>query len=502
MKWANPRSGSGTVAELWTQGEFDQARSAARMGRTTYPIFISPQGWPDPDLVEFAVSGDLAAKARSTQTTYAHEIWAWLDFLYEKKHGLDWRDATVEDLRDYEYWRCRDTKSEDRRKRLVGGDTWQKILAAIACLYDWAVHRKIVATSPAVYRALTGRGGSGRGRLEQRPTDVQRSDVRWLTRRAYERWRRIGFEDYNAAGLRRGIERIRTTSRNVAFADFAYGTGLRRREIGGLLTIDLPRLDEDASMLSGWLAAALGKGRRGRVFYIDRRHLTRVYAYIRDQRRLSIKRAEHHGRYDEIPDKMIVTNVRRLGGRNATVTYTDEFGGAPQRNVLNAVPLDQRMRMFQQTEDGLEPLWLWLRENGLPQPIERWNSVFAEANKRMVREGLKQHVTPHMLRHSYALHMLCQAQNAYLLRSGMAPDERRQYQALFGNVWELVRDLLGHASVETTKDWYLEPVRGLHWQTLLMAQDDSPVADTDTILSLVSKHSGLVYDVPKDLRGN
>ena len=86
--------------------------------------------------------------------------------------------------------------------------------------------------------------------------------------------------------------------------------------------------------------------------------------------------------------------------------------------------------------------------------------------------------------------MLIAAQRAYLIDSGLNAEERIRYQRLFGNVWELVRDLLGHADVTTTRNWYLEPVRGLQMERLMdmlhqPQADNSPVRDVNALETLV-----------------
>jgi integrase len=49
---------------------------------------------------------------------------------------------------------------------------------------------------------------------------------------------------------------------------------------------------------------------------------------------------------------------------------------------------------------------LWLTEGGLPMPMAAWEAVFMRASARCRRFGLDIDVTPHMLRHTFAVHML------------------------------------------------------------------------------------------------
>ena len=70
---------------------------------------------------------------------------------------------------------------------------------------------------------------------------------------------------------------------------------------------------------------------------------------------------------------------------------------------------DARRRLFLITEEGevTGPLALWLSADGLPVAPATWQSVFARANARCERFDVGVWVTPHALRHSYAVHMLC-----------------------------------------------------------------------------------------------
>ena len=52
------------------------------------------------------------------------------------------------------------------------------------------------------------------------------------------------------------------------------------------------------------------------------------------------------------------------------------------------------------------PLALWLSTDGRPVAPATWQSVFARANARCERFEVGVSVTPHVLRHSFAVHML------------------------------------------------------------------------------------------------
>ncbi len=96
-----------------------------------------------------------------------------------------------------------------------------------------------------------------------------------------------------------------------------------------------------------------------------------------------------------------------------------------------------------------------------------------------------------MLRHSFALHMLVSLEYAFDRRLGLTPSERRYYQDVYGRVWDLVSDMLGHSDEKITKEVYLEPVRGLQLDFIL---NDSGDEDVDALLTMIARTSGLVAD--------
>ncbi|MDW8471505.1 hypothetical protein PV413_13670 [Streptomyces scabiei] len=74
-----------------------------------------------------------------------------------------------------------------------------------------------------------------------------------------------------------------------------------------------------------------------------------------------------------------------------------------------------------------------------------------------------------MLRHSMALRMLISLHNALDRRLGLTPAQRLHYEEVYGQVWLMVEDMLGHRSEQVTRDVYLEPVRGLQLERSLAA---------------------------------
>ena len=103
--------------------------------------------------------------------------------------------------------------------------------------------------------------------------------------------------------------------------------------------------------------------------------------------------------------------------------------------------------------------------------------------------------TPHMCRHSFALHMLVALHHAMDQRFGLTAEERRDYRLLYGDPWRMVKDLLGHASEQTTRDIYLAPVSDLQVRSLLTEDDDPGVAE---LLTRIAAASDRVQDIALD----
>jgi integrase len=153
-------------------------------------------------------------------------------------------------------------------------------------------------------------------------------------------------------------------------------------------------------------------------------------------------------------------------------------------------------------------------------PPEQWNGVFREANLRCERvllaaeerevargfrtaevRGKIPYATPHACRHSFALYMLIVLNQLMEARFGLSAADRRDFALLFGDPWFLVKTLLGHADVETTKRHYLSPVAHLQLESILAAADDSagappgPVEELDEVFSRLARETSGIQDV-------
>lgn len=211
-------------------------------------------------------------------------------------------------------------------------------------------------------------------------------------------------------------------------------------------------------------------------------------AYIRTTRAEAVRRAWKAGRYDNIPDQMFVVEVRPRG----RVLLHDKHG-RPEETHLNELDAAARLHLYRETEEGLEPVALWLTEAGTPMPYLTWEAVFLNASQRCAHLGVPISCHPHMLRHSFALRMLVTLIHVFDRRLGLTEKERLEYRHLFGDPFVLVQTMLGHAQVATTRSYYLEPINGLQVDMFLNSEaDDNSIQE---LLSRVARSSPRVQDI-------
>ena len=107
-----------------------------------------------------------------------------------------WHEADPDDLLDWEAWRRRDQQPG----RGIGGSKWQRELAALRLVYEWAEKEQRIARSPVLVHQVRLRGGGTATVADQAPRDVRSADVKWVTPRTYLLWRDIGLLGYDAGG--------------------------------------------------------------------------------------------------------------------------------------------------------------------------------------------------------------------------------------------------------------------------------------------------------------
>jgi site-specific recombinase XerD len=444
------------------------------------PILIDPESRVDPRLARFFSRSRFAFLAEGSRQSYVKDYRLFFTFLWRR--GKYWDQALSEDVDDYE---ARRRRSRDN-PRPIGGAKWGRELAAFKLLYAWALDKEHLARSPVAMHTVRRRDGTTAEVMDNRPTDVRAANVKWVTPRTYRLWRDVGLRGYGADGLPDPGWRGRNDGRNAAFADLLFESGLRLREGGCLLTLEVPEATCGQSYYEGTVAAAIAK-RRERMFYVNAAAVAGVAAYVATTRRAAIRRAQREGRYKSLAGKRIVTKISQ--GRPARLCWEDAFGRRGEA-AAGAIDAHDRRRLFMEGADGLEPLQLWLTEGGMPMDYRSWEAVFAAASDRTGQLGTAIRVTPHVCRHSFALKMLVTLQRGLDMRSGADADERDHLRRVYGDAFTLVKDLLGHRGEQTTREIYLEPLNGIRLAAVLDGGED-----LDAILARVAASSRQVVDL-------
>lgn len=417
----------------------------------------------------------------STAKTYAHELRLWLRFLGAR--DVRWDEARREDVRSFQTWRVYDERNLGR----VTPATWNKGWAALRHFYGWAKAEGLVECDPVGEQDRLRNPSVAGGHKEK---NARASRDRWLTPGEFNMWRDVGLLGYQAvttrggrvvAGLPNDVFRGRNTARNAAFTTYVLSTGLRKAEAGSLLAMEIP----DAV---GSKAPIVGKGGVFRHYIpLHRSGLDSLQAYRDGERRDAIRRAQKSGRYGEIENCLLISEVLTGGRRGQRLRLID-------KRIVDVPTMtsQERRRLFTLGPGGLEPAALWLTEAGDPMPHTSWTSVFNTANDRVsaARTALNVpspwvHVSPHSLRFTFALMVLVAGVRATDEQLGIGSSDAFVIRN-YSHVFDEVRDLLGHASVATTVSTYLEPVKGLRRSQLFRG------ATIDEVWDAIAASSSLV----------
>ncbi|WP_228838955.1 hypothetical protein [Nocardia amamiensis] len=286
-----------------------------------------------------------------------------------------------------------------------------------------------------------------------------------------------------------------------------------------MLTFEIPsRPARFGRYCHGQVPRALSRSKRDRTFYASTDALRQVGAYSESERAWTIERAQEQGRYERLPDMRLITHV--TAGPAPKVHWVDRRGIEGSR-ALSLLDWRERQWLYIEGARGSEPAWLWLTEQGMPMLPDRWNAVFRQANlrceqvllSRAERElpraeriaeirGKAPYATPHSARHSTALYMLIVLNELMDKKYGLSASDRRDFAQLYGDPWWLVKTILGHRDVETTKEHYLAPVTHLQLESILAfdtagtephAAEDS--TSLDDLFARLAKETAGIQDV-------
>lgn len=290
-----------------------------------------------------------------------------------------------------------------------------------------------------------GRRAAVTGRNDAYERAVRRSDVRFIDLTDYRAFREVGLRGLTVEGTERPGARDRNGARNALFADLLVTTGLRLEEASHLLAAEIPVCDARSERQRRVeLPAALTKGDRGRSMLLPRRLLPVFDAYIAVERAAAVAKFAQRRSWEAI-DRPIFIHSPSFGQRALHLV-----GGGTM--VMEVVTPDDRARLVICADDGAprEAAVLWLTEVGHPVLPNSWEAIFARASRRCTDAGIPVRLSPHQLRHSFAVHMLAMLIQRRLADAAAPVGAMEGYRQLVGDPLQQVQRLLGHSSLATT----------------------------------------------------
>ncbi len=384
----------------------------------------------------FRACPGMGARSPNTWRSYARDILVWARFLCERRGGKTVWQADRHDV--LAFHRARRLSAAPYR---ISAASWNRSVAALDKLYRWAVEEGIMTSSPFSYSVTLRRTAGTRALLavtanRSRERAARRHDMRFVDLGSYLLFRDVGLRGRLPDGAEDPTWRGRNGERNALFAELLVTTGLRLSEGGSLLLADLPRkADSGMRSLPFDLPGAVAKGGRPRRIRIPRRVVRLINDYIDLERAISAARSEP-----------IVSNPLWLTPDGEKVV--DAMG---KRVRVDRLTPGERGRVLTGAPGKAQHALLWLTEGGEPVPSATWEATFRRACARCRRFGIDVNVTPHTLRHTFAVNML-----SMLIREQIGivfdPQDRHgaAYRRILGDPLQKLQHLLGHASVTST----------------------------------------------------
>lgn len=402
------------------------------------PFLIADDGVPtrvvNRWLRSLPISG---APAPKTWVAYASDMKSWVCFLRERT--LDVVDDPAELKKAVAAYHA------ERRmgplERRLDASSWNRAIASISRFYEWAHSEGLIKAVPFTYRMAMARGSDGATYVVRRNLAADRTkrhvSIRWLELDFLKLFLDVGLGGMGSDGADDPAFRGREAARNVAAGHLAAASGLRAQEFSNLLIWELPTSDTSEPVVPLAVPGVIAKGGKPRSTWVTPAALDRVHAYMRLERPTAVERC----RWQPVGEALKVTDADRTGG------YVNG-----RRVPWHKMNLDDRSRLI--APDGGPAMWALSSEGA---PITDWEYVFRAASARCHRyEPRFPSVTPHMLRHSFAVHTL-----RWLTRTQLATVAKLMGVSGGDPAWALalrnqdplliLRDLLGHASVATTE---------------------------------------------------
>lgn len=446
------------------------------------PFIVGDDGSYDLQLNRFfRECPSIGVRSANSVRAYARDLFTWVRFLTERRGGKSVWEADHQDVIAYH-----------RARRLVAGPgqiagaSWNRSITALERFYGWAWDEGLAVTTPFSRNMAVTHGRNVSRHAQRRTRSFRESaarphNMRFVGMDRFILFRDVGLRAHLPDGSVDPAWRGHNGERDALFAELLAATGMRLEEASSLLPADLPRHDDpllgDARSCSVTLPPAICKGGKGRDIRIPRRLLRRIDDYIGIERANAVARWCARRGWERGRDHL---RVLEWQGRSVMI---DAGGARPSRRRLDAMRPGERARLVVLTPTGApaEPAALWLADGGDPMRPAAWEAAFLRADARCRAHGLDLHVTPHMLRHTFAVHMLSLLIQAQI-GAGIAERDRHGavYRRVIGDPLQKLQRLLGHSSITSTYIYLdsLEESRSLVDAAALRWADDLATGTT------------------------
>jgi site-specific recombinase XerD len=411
------------------------------------PMILKDGALYDPHLDRFLLDLPLSGvRSRHSLRAYGYDILVWVRFLSQARGKTVW-EARRQDVLAYHRARRRD--DADQR---ISASSWNRAVACLDRLYHWAVQEGLANEAPFTHRTVWRQGHGGRrsqmmvARNGAYEHAARRSQVSFVTLDDYRVFRDVGLRGLLPDGGERPGARDRNGLRNSLFADLLVTTGLRLEEASFLFAGEFAVLDRPGTAdRQAWLdlPVALTKGDRGRRILIPRRLLEQVRAYTTVERASAVAKFQRCAGWQSTGRPIFIS-----GDQSGSRLHLRD-GGLIAIDMLSP---DERGRAIICSDDGAprEPAVLWLTEVGQPVQPNSWEVIFARASQRCEAAGFPIRISPHQLRHTFAVHMLAMLIRHRLRAAALPAGSMESYRQILGDPLQQVQRLLGHASLTTT----------------------------------------------------
>ena len=439
-----------------------EQRSRADIARWNSQATTHSEHWPACRFIPAVLKGDALYDAhldrflldlptnglisRHSLRSYGYDIVVWVRFLEQARSKSVW-EADGSDVTAFHRLR-RNGEAATR----ISGISWNRSVAALEKLYLWGVEETLLTQSPFRHRQIWRRGYGGK-RAAAIVTNasyeraVKPSDTCFLMLNDFHRFRDVGILGLDVDGRAHKDSRSRNGLRNALFVELLIATGLRLEEGCSLLACEVEEAIKACKpgqrQLPFRLPVGLTKGNKGRTIRMPVRLLARFQAYLKIERDAAVLKFRQRAIFQRMKDPILC----RSAGPGRLLLQSSQ--GSWLNTPLDRLTPDDRRNLVFCDAEGLpqEPAALWLSEVGVPISPNCWEVVFDRANQRCAAAGITLNVSPHHLRHAFAVHML-----ALLIRecfgrgTGAQQDpDSISYRRLIGDPLQQVQRLLGHS---------------------------------------------------------